>query len=173
LFGVNLGPGNTAQIYFDDTRVENLSWSSGHTSVRFNAPPGQGAVHNVRVVVGGQFSSSRNYSYLPPVISSVQPPEFSVAGGDLVVLSGNNLGTSGSVTFGSIPVQIISHNHNSIVCRAPVGTAPGSVAIQAHISGFVSNTQVGNYICPADFNQDGSVDFFDYLDFVAAFSTPC
>ncbi len=24
--------------------------------------------------------------------------------------------------------------------------------------------------CPADFNQDGIVDFFDYLDFVAAFS---
>lgn len=26
-------------------------------------------------------------------------------------------------------------------------------------------------ICPADFNQDGSVDFFDYLDFVDAFSS--
>lgn len=27
--------------------------------------------------------------------------------------------------------------------------------------------------CVADFNDDGSVDFFDYLDFVAAFSTGC
>ncbi|MBU6414260.1 MAG: hypothetical protein KGS45_12400 [Planctomycetes bacterium] len=27
--------------------------------------------------------------------------------------------------------------------------------------------------CPADFNQDGVVDFFDYLDFVAAFSSGC
>ncbi len=26
------------------------------------------------------------------------------------------------------------------------------------------------YICPADFNQDGTTDFFDYLDFVAAFA---
>ncbi len=25
--------------------------------------------------------------------------------------------------------------------------------------------------CPADFNQDGTVDFFDYLDFVSAFSS--
>ena len=25
-------------------------------------------------------------------------------------------------------------------------------------------------LCPADFNQDGTVDFFDYLDFVDAFS---
>lgn len=27
--------------------------------------------------------------------------------------------------------------------------------------------------CTADFNNDGVVDFFDYLDFVAAFSTGC
>src|SRR5262249_44295302 len=25
-------------------------------------------------------------------------------------------------------------------------------------------------LCPADFNRDGQVDFFDYLDFVAAFA---
>jgi hypothetical protein len=28
-------------------------------------------------------------------------------------------------------------------------------------------------VCPADFNGDTSIDFFDYLDFVAAFSTGC
>jgi hypothetical protein len=27
--------------------------------------------------------------------------------------------------------------------------------------------------CPADFNDDGTIDFFDYLDFVAAFSGGC
>ncbi len=27
--------------------------------------------------------------------------------------------------------------------------------------------------CAADFNTDGTIDFFDYLDFVAAFSSPC
>ena len=27
--------------------------------------------------------------------------------------------------------------------------------------------------CPADFNADGIVDFFDYLDFVNAFSVGC
>ncbi len=27
--------------------------------------------------------------------------------------------------------------------------------------------------CPADFNEDGVVDFFDYLDFVAEFAIPC
>jgi hypothetical protein len=28
-------------------------------------------------------------------------------------------------------------------------------------------------LCPADFNGDGFVDFFDYLDFVAAFEIGC
>jgi hypothetical protein len=27
--------------------------------------------------------------------------------------------------------------------------------------------------CPGDFNEDGTIDFFDYLDYVAAFDTPC
>jgi hypothetical protein len=173
LFGTNFGPGDTASILFDNTLVETLAESSGHTTLKFIAPPGQGTTHTVRVSVSGQASNSINYSYNAPIITSIQPVDFSIAGGDVVVLNGTNLGTSGAVTFGSTPAQIISHNHNSIACRAPVGTAPGSVAIRAVISGQVSNAQNGNYTCPADFNEDGSVDFFDYLDFVAAFSTPC
>jgi hypothetical protein len=27
--------------------------------------------------------------------------------------------------------------------------------------------------CPSDFNKDGTIDFFDYLDFVAAFASGC
>ena len=27
--------------------------------------------------------------------------------------------------------------------------------------------------CEADFNSDGVIDFFDYLDFVAAFAAGC
>jgi hypothetical protein len=33
-----------------------------------------------------------------------------------------------------------------------------------------SSTQVEAVFCAADFNSDGVIDFFDYLDFVAAFS---
>jgi hypothetical protein len=40
------------------------------------------------------------------------------------------------------------------------GTARGTGNLNLSFAGF----------CPADFNQDGVVDFFDYLDFVAAFA---
>jgi hypothetical protein len=43
--------------------------------------------------------------------------------------------------------------------------AGGSFAIN---SGYWSAFEV---FCPADFNRDGSVDFFDYLDFVQAFDS--
>jgi len=173
LSGSNFGPGNTATILFDNIPVQNLSASPGHTSIKFVAPPGQGLVHTIRVNVSGQISNSINYSYNAPVITSITPVDFSIDGGDVVVISGTNLGTSGVVAFGGIPAPIIAQSHNSISCRAPAGTTPGSVPIVVIVAGQVSNTQFGNYTCPADFNNDGSVDFFDYLDFVAAFSTPC
>jgi subtilisin family serine protease len=36
---------------------------------------------------------------------------------------------------------------------------------------YIDNVFIGAPGCPADFNGDTSVDFFDYLDFVAAFSS--
>ena len=38
---------------------------------------------------------------------------------------------------------------------------------QLPASGLVARTSC---VCPADFNNDGTLDFFDYLDFVSAFS---
>ena len=38
------------------------------------------------------------------------------------------------------------------------------------ISGGFWGAGIGPGPCPADFNGDGQVDFFDYLDFVAAFA---
>lgn len=51
------------------------------------------------------------------------------------------------------------------VATNPCG-GTGTVSNAANLS-FVGNP------CPADFNADGAVDFFDYLDFVGAFSSGC
>lgn len=40
--------------------------------------------------------------------------------------------------------------------------------------GWINLNDTNHYVgilCPADFNQDGAIDFFDYLDFVDAFSS--
>lgn len=43
--------------------------------------------------------------------------------------------------------------------------------IEAAIDDFKVESLICTPDCPADFNQDGDLDFFDYLDFVGAFST--
>jgi hypothetical protein len=43
-------------------------------------------------------------------------------------------------------------------------------------AGTASNPAMLSFVvdsCPGDFNHDGGIDFFDYLDFVDAFSTGC
>ena len=66
--------------------------------------------------------------------------------------------------------------------------APGSFDIGLNVACAASSGGGGSHIelcqssldmqfspepCPADFNGDGAVDFFDYLDFVDAFSMAC
>ena len=44
------------------------------------------------------------------------------------------------------------------------------LTLNATVGANAQNLQVFNN-CLADYNDDGTVDFFDYLDFVSAFST--
>jgi hypothetical protein len=69
--------------------------------------------------------------------------------------------------------------YNKVVVdgQAPAGTATARLLFQffqpAGASGaaFIDDAEFGYFSpCLADFNADGSIDFFDYLDFVAAFS---
>jgi hypothetical protein len=43
--------------------------------------------------------------------------------------------------------------------------------VEAAIDDFKVESLICTPACPADFNRDGNLDFFDYLDFVGAFST--
>ncbi len=69
----------------------------------------------------------------------------------------------------------------SISGEAPAGTATARVVplfLQPNFQGgsvFVDDVdfRLANAPCTADFNGDGVVDFFDYLDFVDAFSAGC
>jgi hypothetical protein len=75
-----------------------------------------------------------------------------------------------SNTRGPVAVSEISLNaqagHVYAVRVGSFGTATGTGLMTMQF------TAVPTY-CPSDFNKDGVVDFFDYLDFIAAFSTGC
>ncbi len=92
------------------------------------------------------------------------PSPYTYNGGTLLLTvrhSGNNCGGSGSLdTVGSSSCQATGVSSY---------TQPDSWYAQGPIVMKLEFTSPPN--CRADFNADGTVDFFDYLDFVDAFSS--
>jgi hypothetical protein len=82
---------------------------------------------------------------------------------------GVNLVNGGSFSGASTPTLTIN----------PVTLTDSGASFDCFVStacGSVLSRPAGLTVensCPADFNSDGITDFFDYLDFVAAFSTGC
>ncbi len=170
--GTNLGPASSTQVLFDGLPVAIQPGSAGHTGLTFRTPPGEGTNHSYWVVTGGQVSNSRPFSYLPPVINSISPSNVSVDGNDLVLISGTDLGINPTVYIGETIAPVVMSNHTSILCRAPAHVS-AVASVNVIVAGQPSNQSTINYICDADFNGDGAVDFFDYLDFVDAYSISC
>ncbi len=77
-----------------------------------------------------------------------------------------------TIDFFTIDCGTISLSGSVITLVGTIGQHDASTPIsggQFTISGGFWNASVP--FCPADFNRDYTVDFFDYLDFVDAFSS--
>ncbi len=172
LIGNNFGPDTSATILFDGQPVANSPTSIGHTSLKFLLPAGQGLSRTIRVNAGGQLSNQLTLNYDAPVLSSVEPSSVSVTGDDLLHLSGNNFGLNPVVLVNGAIAPVVSHTHTAITCRPPV-QGPGIKQVVVVVGPGTSQPIDLLYTCPPDFNGDGAVDFFDYLDFVDAYSLAC
>ncbi len=100
-----------------------------------------------------------------------------------------NTGDAGSFINGQFPAAaapftrsatgIFSSLKQNAFTACPYTFTPAAIGPFSQTLSFLSNagpvtvTISGNGECPADFNNDGSIDFFDYLDFVDAFSLGC
>ncbi|MDX2148203.1 MAG: GC-type dockerin domain-anchored protein [Planctomycetota bacterium] len=62
--------------------------------------------------------------------------------------------TIGGMTHGFNEISVVTQEENTTLLRTGVQRVPIFVDL-----------------CPADFNDDGEIDFFDYLDFAAAYSS--
>jgi hypothetical protein len=110
---------------------------------------------------------------------------FELDGPDGVFIEGSsngatlNTGSAGWVVstsgFGldTAPVRVLGPNGSGPWGNfATIGPAASFIWSPLYIDGiayFTAQINVGTPSCPADFNADGFLDFFDYADYVACF----
>lgn len=173
LLGTNFGPLASAEVLFDGLPVSVLPTSLGQTSLRFRSPAGTGTSHTVTVRAAGQTSISPTYySYLPAMIQFVVPQALHPYSSEYLVIGGENFGLNPQVRIDGALANFVSASHTVIVVQ-PQPHAPGTAQLVVRVNGVDTPPVNINFECNSDFNGDGAVDFFDYLDFVDAYSTGC
>ena len=132
---------------------DNLSVSSGATTFQFSTPVAYGSSYSVTVfqqptgltcaVTNGSGTNVManvtniiiNCDPLAPTISSVSPNIGSTGGGTTVTITGTNLLTTNSVTFGISPAAIqVGTTDTTVIVTAPAGIA-GVVNVSVTTSG--------------------------------------
>ena len=145
--------------------------SRSHTSIQCALPPGAGLNRLVTVTVAGAVASA-NFSYDPPTITSISPQVVTGEGGETLAILGSNLVNVGLIRIDGNSYPFTSRSNEVVKLTLPALT-PGPHALQVIAGGVVSPTFAFTAYCRGDFNHDDSIDFFDYLDFVDAFSIGC
>jgi hypothetical protein len=138
--GVNLA--GATSVNFGSNSAIILS--NTPTSVTVTSPAGTGVV-NVAVTTNGGTSNFLAFYYIsPPIVVSLAPYYGPVSGGNTVTISGYNLATATSVTFGSNAATPTVTNDGTLSVVAPAAEGVGSVNIIVTTSGGVSAAQ--NYV---------------------------
>ena len=122
-----------------------VSDGNGRAEVSLTLGPAAGG-YGVRAELAAVSGTALAFSATataPPSLASVTPPAF--GGGDTLTLAGANLSASAEVLIGSHPATVLSGTATSLSVIAPVCLAPGTVGVQARVSGAPSNTVNGTY----------------------------
>ncbi|WP_405584205.1 beta strand repeat-containing protein [Streptomyces sp. NBC_01190] len=115
------------------------------TQITATAPAGTGTV-NVTVTAPGGTSNSVPYTYVTaPVITTVNPAQGPVGGGNTVTLTGNGFTGATAVTFGATPATSFTVvSPTQITATAPAGT--GTVNVTVTAPGGTSNSVPYTYV---------------------------
>jgi hypothetical protein len=109
------------------------------SSIVCQLPHGQGTVPIV-VTANGERSAVFNYTYGAPVISSVSPTTGVTSGNFVLTITGQNFGTSATVTIGGQPCPVISDANTTITCTVPAGSA-GNLPLVVTVSGQTTQSR--------------------------------
>eukprot|EP00698_Gefionella_okellyi_P012962 TRINITY_DN351_c0_g1_i7.p1 TRINITY_DN351_c0_g1~~TRINITY_DN351_c0_g1_i7.p1 ORF type:complete len:1541 (-),score=425.02 TRINITY_DN351_c0_g1_i7:87-4709(-) len=127
--------------------------SSTYTSVVIISPPfsARGPVPVLVSTSGGQ-SNAVSFTYTSkPVLAGVAPNSGLVAGGYVVVLTGDFFGQDTTVTFGSVAAdvtEVVDAQHLRVSVPEVVSRVAGNVNVVAHNNEGDSSAVVFHYIAP-------------------------
>ncbi len=139
-FGANSGGNSVTKISSTGALATFNIQSWSHTSIVGVFPAGSGVKNNVLVTSGGQQSNVLvDIKYPAPSVSSVSPTSGNVGGN--IVIQGNNFGTAGTATIGSLTVTTSGWTHTGISGTIPDGFLFNQ-PIQLVVDGQTSNTDV-------------------------------
>ena len=116
--------GSTSAVRFGDNPASSFTVVNQNT-VQATTPAGAAGSAGVSITTAaGTFTSSQQFTYMPPSVTSIVPNLGDTAGGTLITIVGNYLGLTTSVTIGGIPCSSLTVvNANTITALTPPGTA--------------------------------------------------
>ncbi len=140
--GTNLA--NASAVHFGSNNATITS--NTPTSVTTTSPAGTGVV-SVNVTTAGGTSNSLAFFYIsPPFVLSLSSYSGPLAGGNTVTISGFNLATASSVSFGSNTATPTILNDGQITVAVPAGSSTGNVLVFVTTAGGTSASLSYNYV---------------------------
>lgn len=146
IYGYNLA--TASSVSFGENAATPTVINDGNLSITVPAGTSAGTVSVIVTAVGGS-TASLDYVYVDaPTITSVSPSSGSTSGGTIVTITGTNLVSSQSVTFGGVAAAFSVLNSVTVTAIAPPGTAGAADVIIT--TGGGSTTVVGGYTYVSD-----------------------
>ncbi|MEV6566054.1 IPT/TIG domain-containing protein [Streptomyces kronopolitis] len=124
-------------VHFGSATATPIVVNDGQLTVDVPAGVGPGPV-SVSVTTAGGTNNGLSYTYVDaPTIGTLNPDSGGVSGGTVVTLTGTNLNTTQSVTFGgaAAPFSVISDTNLSVVSPPAPGGTPGPVDVAVTTTG--------------------------------------
>ncbi|MGW9075700.1 IPT/TIG domain-containing protein [Streptomyces kronopolitis] len=124
-------------VHFGSATATPIVFNDGQLTVDVPAGTAPGPV-SVSVTTAGGTNNGLTYTYVDaPTIGTLNPDSGVVTGGTVVTVTGTNLSTTQSVTFGGVaaPFSVISDTSLSVVTPPAPGGTPGAVDVAVTTTG--------------------------------------
>jgi len=143
ILGTNLS--TVSSVTFGGTSATIQSTTSSSVTVKTPAKPA-GTVSVVVTAAGGVVTARNAFTFVAvPTLSSLTPVLGSLVGGQTVVLTGTNLSTTASVTFGGTAAVIQSATATTVTVTTPAKTAGAFLVVVKTAGGSVTKTSAFTY----------------------------